>query len=143
MWKKSSSKTYTDVNKEDIWHLWEDVNNWPQWNKGIDSSQIEGPFIVGNFFKLTPKGGKEVKIVLTEIEEGSKFTDCTTFSDPDAEMYDTHVMEETSEGLRLTNTLVVTGPGQSVWIERVAQHLADNALDKMDALVQLARERNK
>ncbi|WP_052046257.1 hypothetical protein [Candidatus Paracaedibacter symbiosus] len=138
MWTRSFSKLYSDVNKEDIWHLWKDVNTWPQWNKGIDYSKMEGPFEVGNFFMLKPKGGNPVKIVLTEVKEGRKFTDCTTF--PGAEMYDTHVIEETPEGLLLSNTLVVTGPEKLLWIDRIVQNIADKVPYKMDALVNLARE---
>ena len=34
-----------------------------------------------------------------------------------AKMYDTHAMEETVEGLKFTNKLVVTGPLKWLWIK--------------------------
>ena len=81
-----------------------------------------------------------MKIALVEIDEGRKFTDCTQFFG--AKMYDTHAMEETSEGLRLTNTLVVTGPLKLLWIKLVAQKVAKTVPQEMDALVKLARDKN-
>jgi len=75
--------------------------------------------------------------MLTEIVEGHYFTDCTSFFG--AKMYDTHAMEETEEGLKLTNTLVVTGPLKWLWIKLVAQNVADTVPEEMENLVKLAR----
>ena len=140
MWTRSFSKVYPDVRKEDVWQLWTDINNWPKWHGDLDDCKMEGAFKVGNHFLLKPKGMKAVKIMLTEIEEGKKFTDCTTFFG--ARMYDTHAMEETPEGLQLTNLLVVTGPLKWLWIKLVAQNVAATAPDEMETLVNLARGRH-
>lgn len=86
---------------------------------------------------LKPKGVNPVKIVLTEINEGQNFTDCTSFFG--AKMYDTHAMEETVDGLKLTNKLVMTGPLKWLWIKLVAQNVADTVPKEMESLVQLAR----
>lgn len=137
MWIRTHSKTYQGVNKEDIWRLWIDVNHWAKWHGDLDYCKMTGPFVVGNHFILKPKGGPGVKIELIEVEEGIKFTDCTKFLG--AKMVDTHSLEETEEGLRLSNTLVVTGPLRWLWIKLVAQHVANTVPDEMDALVNLAR----
>ena len=84
---------------------------------------MEGEFEVGNHFFLKPKAAPPVKIRLTEIEKGKSFTDCTKFFG--AKMYDTHSMEETPEGLRLYNKLVVTGILKWLWIKLFAQNIAD------------------
>jgi hypothetical protein len=140
MWSRSFSKVYSGIKREDIWQLWTDINNWPKWHTDLESCKMEGGFTVGNHFLLKPKGTRAVKIVLTEIEEGKKFTDCTAFFG--ARMYDTHALEETSEGLRLTNTLVVTGPLKGLWIRLVAQNVANTVPNEMEALVNLARDRH-
>ncbi len=137
MWIRSFSKTYTGIKKKDIWRIWTDVNSWPKWHGDLDYCKMEGPFQVGNFFMLKPKGVSPFKIVLTEIEQGKKFTDCTTFFG--AKMYDTHAMEETSEGLLLSNTLVVTGPLKWLWIMLVAKNVANTVPEEMETLVNLAR----
>jgi len=140
MWIKTYSKLYQNIKKEDIWNIWTDVNNWTTWHDDLDYCKMDGPFIVGNHFILKPKGVPAVKINLVEIEVGSKFTDCTKFFG--AKMYDTHAMEQTAEGLRLTNTLSVTGPLAFLWIKLVAKNVANTVPQEMDALVKLAREKN-
>lgn len=136
-WTKSVSKVFSDIKKEDIWCLWADVNNWPRWQNDLDYCKMEGPFEVGNYFLLKPKGVKPVKIVFTEIETGKKFTDCTNFFG--AKMYDTHTIEEIPEGIKLTSTLVVTGPLKWLWVKLVAQNVADSAPKEMEALVKFAQ----
>ena len=137
MWTRTYSKTFKNIKKEIIWQIWTDVNNWPKWHGDLEYCKLEGAFVVGNHFMLKPKGVKAFKIALTHIEEGRKFTDCTPFFG--AKMYDTHELEETPDGLRLTNTLVVTGPLKFLWIKLVAQNVADSVPHEMEALVELAR----
>lgn len=140
MWIKTYSKTYKDIKREDIWNIWTDVNNWPQWHSDLEYCKMKDAFEVGNHFILKPKGVSPVKIFITELEKGYKFTDCTKFFG--AKMYDTHAMEETKEGLRLTNTLVVKGPLKRLWIKLVAQNVAETVPEEMESLVSLARKRN-
>jgi hypothetical protein len=141
MWSKSFSKVYSGVSWQAVWQLWTDINNWPKWHGDLEYCRLEGPFAVGNHFILKPKGVRPVKIVLTEIEAGRKFTDCTIF--PGAKMFDTHALEETSQGLKLTNTVVVTGPLKWLWIKLVAQNVANTVPDEMEALVILARGKHE
>jgi Polyketide cyclase / dehydrase and lipid transport len=137
MWSKTYSKTFQGIKKEDIWRIWTDVNNWSQWHGDLDYCKIDGPFEAGNHFMLKPKGMRPVKIKLTGVKVGHSFTDCTSF--PGAKMIDTHALEETADGLKLTNTLVVTGPLKWLWIKLVAQNVANTVADEMQALVDLAR----
>ncbi|MBS0272547.1 MAG: SRPBCC family protein [Proteobacteria bacterium] len=137
MWTKTYSKTFINVRKKDIWRLWTNVNQWDQWHEDLDYCKMEGPFIVGNHFMLKPKGTSPVRIELTEVEEERKFTDRTKFFG--AKMYDVHTVEETEEGVRLTNTLIVTGPLKFLWVKLVAQNVAKTVPQDMEALVTLAR----
>lgn len=137
MWVRSHSKIYQGIKKEDVWRLWIDVNNWHKSHKDLDYCKMDGPFVVGNYFLLKPKGAPVFKIELVEIEENKKFTDCTKFFG--AKMYDTHELEETKEGLRITNTLRVTGWLKFLWIKLVAKNVAATAPQEMDAVVHLAR----
>ncbi len=140
MWERTYSKTFTGIKKEDIWSIWTDVNSWPKWHDDLDYCKLDGEFEVGNHFMLKPKGVRPVKITLTDINQGTSFTDCTTF--PGAKMHDTHALEETREGLKLTNILKVTGPLKWLWIKLVAQNVADTVPEEMEALVTLARRGN-
>lgn len=141
MWTRTHTKIYSGIKREDVWRLWTDVNNWPKWHSDLDYCRLEGPFKAGNFFMLKPKGIRPVKIDLMEIDEGHFFTDRTHFFG--ANMIDTHALEETSDGLKLTNTLTVTGPLKWLWIKLVAQNVADTVPNDMEALVNLARKINE
>lgn len=90
---------------------------------------------------LKPKGMKPVKIMITEINNGWSFTDCTSFLG--AKMFDTHAMEETDEGLKLSNTVVVTGPLRWLWVKLVASNVANSAQQETEALVKLVANQNE
>lgn len=140
MWTKTYTKIFQGINRQDIWRIWTDVNSWPLWHTDLDYCKLEGEFAVGNHFMLKPKGINPVKIVLTEINEGYHFTDCTSFFG--AKMYDTHFAEDTKDGLKLTNKLVVTGPLKWLWIKLVAQNVANSVPEEIENLVKLARGEN-
>ncbi|MBM3610216.1 MAG: polyketide cyclase [Alphaproteobacteria bacterium] len=137
MWIRKYQKTFKNIKRKDIWRIWTDINLWPTWHGDLEHCKLEGRFEVGNHFFLKPKRMKAVKIMLTEINEGYSFTDCTTFLG--AKMYDTHAMEETKDGLKITNTLVVTGPLKWLWIKLVAQNVADTIPEETEALIKRAR----
>jgi hypothetical protein len=140
MWTRTHSKFYSNVSPEVIWKIWIDINNWSSWHGDLDYCKLEGDFKVGNHFMLKPKGVPAVKIVLTEINEGQSFTDCTKFLG--AKMYDTHSMEVKDGGVLLSNKLVVTGLLKWLWIKLVAKNVADTVSDEMDALVHLAQKKD-
>lgn len=141
MWKKKFSKSYEGVSGETVWKIMTDINNWPDWHKGLESCHIEGDFKVGNHFILKPKGGREVKIKLTEINKGTSFTDCTKF--PGAKMWDTHTLEEKEGKLLVSNSLHVTGPLKWLWIKLVANKVASSIEEKIDTLINLAKKEGK
>lgn len=138
MWIRTYSKIIKGVKQEDIWRIWTDINNWPTWHDDLDYCKLEGAFVVGQHFFLKPKGVRPVKILITEINEGHSFTDCTSFLG--AKMYDTHAIVNTPKGLELTNTLVVTGPLKWLWIKLVAQNVADSIPRETEALIKRAKD---
>jgi len=125
MWTKTHSILTKDVSKAQIWKLFADVNNWHTWDEGIEYARLDGAFEKGNHFMLKPKGGPEVKVTLLETTKDRHFLDVTAF--PLAKMYDNHTFEETSEGLKITNTISVKGLLAFLWIKLVAQNIV-NAL---------------
>lgn len=137
MWEKSYSKIYKDVNKEQIWQIWADVNNYPKWHDDLDYCKLDGEFAVGNYFMLKPKGVRPFKVIITELIKNQKFVDCTHFCG--AKMFDIHELEETPEGLCISNTIKVTGILSCLWVKLVAKNVAQSAPKETDALVNLAR----
>jgi len=136
MWTQSHSTTTTAATKEQLWKLFADVNNWHQWDEGVEFAKLDGKFEQGNHFILKPKGGPKVKIKLVETIENQKFVDCTTF--PLAKMYGEHLFEETPQGLKLTTTMKVTGPLGFLWRKLVAQGIADAIPHEMQQQIEHA-----
>ena len=136
MWTKSFSKVYPNITREAVWNIWQDVNNYTTWHDDLDYCRLEGEFKVGNFFRLKPTGAPEFKVVLTEINKNHSFTDCTKFFG--AKMYDTHELEDTADGVRISNTIKVTGPLAFLWTKLVAKNVAASAPKEADAIAKLA-----
>jgi len=123
MWTKRHSVITKEVTKEQMWKLFANVNNWHTWDQGIEFAKLDGKFEKGNFFTLRPKGGPNVKVELLETIENKMFLDVTKF--PLAKMYDQHTFEETSQGLKITNTITVKGILGILWRKIVAQKIVD------------------
>jgi polyketide cyclase/dehydrase/lipid transport protein len=74
MWAYEHS-VETTATSEALWHHWSDMAMWPQWNDGIETIDVEGPFEVGTAFTMTPPGDEPIRMRLTEIKRGESFTD--------------------------------------------------------------------
>ena len=134
MWIQIHSVVAKDIRVEDIWNAWIDVNSWTEWHSGLEYCKLSDDFAVGNYFLLKPKGAREVKIQLTEVEKNKSFTDCTTFFG--AKMFDTHIIEKKKSGsILLTNKIVVEGPLTWLWVKLVAQNVANSTPNDLESLI--------
>lgn len=79
MWVRTYTKIYQNVSVKDIWNRWADIDNWHEWNPGVEYCKLQGSFAKGSFFVLKPKGAPLAQIELIEVEKGKRFIDCTTF----------------------------------------------------------------
>lgn len=138
MWSKSYSTITKEVSKEQLWKLFADVNNWHTWDDGIEYTSMNGPFEQGIIFLLKPKGGPKVKVQLTEVSKPTAFTDVTFF--PLAKMYDAHLFEETPDGLKITNTITVTGLLGFLFVKLVASDIVNKL--PADVQKQIAAAKN-
>ncbi len=138
MWAKSHSIVTKAVTKEQMWQLYADVNNWPNWDKSVEFAQLEGSFEQGNHFLFQPKGGPKMKILIFETVEHEKFVDLTTF--PLAKMYGEHLLEETAAGLKITTTMKMKGILGWLWIKLVAQKIVDDLPADMEMQIQVASQ---
>ncbi len=139
MWQRTHQKIFKGLQAADVWRVWTDVNRWAEWHGDLDFCTLEGPFEAGQTFTLKPAGGKPVQIRLTHVDPGHSFTDCTSF--PGASMTDTHTLESLPEGVRMTNTVKVTGPLGWFWVFLVARHVARTVPEDMESMVRLIRSR--
>ena len=74
MWEYEYSLE-TSADRGALWRHWADMAAWPQWNDGIETIDVDGPFAVGTTFVMTPPGDEPIRMRLVEIEPGTSFTD--------------------------------------------------------------------
>jgi uncharacterized protein YndB with AHSA1/START domain len=92
-----------------LWRCWADVARWPDWNAGVESIQIDGPFQVGTTFTMTPPGDDPVTLRLAEVVPGERFTDQADGGD--FVVTTMHRLEPTVGGrTRITYRTEITGP---------------------------------
>lgn len=128
--------TTTTASRARIWALWTDINNWSQWNAGVEASALVGPFVAGARFSMTPTGQEAMTSRLVRVEEGVAFVDETVLDDISVTVE--HRIESLGEGqLRIVYSASVTGPGA----EHVGAMVTEDFDDVLAALVQLAEGR--
>jgi hypothetical protein len=138
MWRKEFSQIYSEVTKEHIWEQWENVTQWPQWDTELEYCQLDQPFVAGNHFILKAKGGPKVKVILSRVEPLKRFTDYCHFIG--AKMIDDHFLEETPQGLRITNIISMTGPLAFLWWWLVGRKVASSVPVQTENLVKYVQQ---
>lgn len=64
-----------NASREAIWFKMVDFKTWPSWDTGMKSVHFDAPLKNGSRGKITPKGGAEADLVVTEFVEGESYTD--------------------------------------------------------------------
>ncbi|MBC6109990.1 SRPBCC family protein [Pedobacter fastidiosus] len=113
MIQKTFSVTTKEVNKEQIWKLMSNVNQWKNWDTSVEKSELKGNFETGSHFLFKPKGGPDINIKLIEVIPYAYFKDETVF--PLAKMNGEHWYEETADGLKITITMTMRGVLSFLW----------------------------
>ncbi len=107
MWEYEHS-VETTAASEELWRHWSDMATWPQWNAGIETIDVEGPFEVGTSFTMTPPGDEPIRMRLVEIRPGESFTD--EMDAGDFVVRTQHRLEPTATGLtRIVYRTEITG----------------------------------
>lgn len=97
MWQKTHTTLATDVSAEQVWKVWSDINNRPQWDLDTEWAELKGEFKTGAVFHFKPKGGPKLSMTITECTANQSFTDC--FKIPFARLYGIHRLEPNANGL--------------------------------------------
>ncbi|MBS0289850.1 MAG: polyketide cyclase [Proteobacteria bacterium] len=139
MWLKSYSTTVLGIEPHQIWKIWSDIPKRPAWDDDTEWAKADGSFEKGTTITMKPKGWpKAVTMKIVECTPNQSFTDYTKFLL--AELYGTHHMEKTDQGLKLTTSIKVVGPLSWVWRKIVAEEILATLPHQTDMLIKLARE---
>jgi len=94
----------TTAQAAQIWALWQDVNNWPRWDVGLEHCAIEGDFVAGNTFTLQPHGAPSaIRAELIEVKPHQGFTDETRL--PFGVLRARHAFTADTDGNKVTHTI--------------------------------------
>jgi hypothetical protein len=74
MWEYEHS-VETSATPQALWQHWSDMATWPEWNEGVETIDVEGPFAVGTIFTMTPPGQEPIRMRLVDVRPEESFTD--------------------------------------------------------------------
>ena len=137
MFTRTHSTTVSDLNAEQLWKVWSDVNQWHRWQDDIEFARLDGPFRPGATFKFKPKGGPTIDIELTRVEPNAAFTDLTRF--PLARMLDSHELIERDGALEVRTTITLSGPLAFLWRKLVVDKIVSDLPGQTERLLRYAR----
>ena len=133
-------KTTTEVAPEALWKVLADLENWPQWDTELESTQWLNR--ERRTFRLKPKGAGAVTITVAVHEEGSVWTDRAHF--PLAVLDNEHRLAKLpSGGTELSTTITLRGPLAGLWDKVVVKAMADGQAAPTLAMIEYARTRSK
>jgi uncharacterized protein YndB with AHSA1/START domain len=108
MWEYEHS-IETGASANAVWRCWSDLAAWPEWNDGIEEISVDGPFVAGTTFTMTPPGDEPVELRLVEVVPGELFAD--EMNAGDFVVRTEHRLEPAAAGrTRITYRTVITGP---------------------------------
>ena len=108
MWEYEHSAE-TTVPRETLWRSWSDPNRWPEWNPGIETFELDGPFAPGTTFRMTSPDGDTVELRFVEIVDGELWSD--VFLGDGFEVLTQHRLDPLPSGAtRVVYRTEITGP---------------------------------
>jgi hypothetical protein len=135
MWEYEYSAE-TTPSRDALWRHWSDVLAWPRWNAGIETITIDGPFEAGTTFTMTPPGEDPVKMTLTEVVPGSRFTDLADGGS--FQVITEHRLEEAGPLTRIVYRTEITGPDADQIGPEIGPQITADFPDVVAALIKLA-----
>jgi hypothetical protein len=125
------------VSPADAWKkAYADAIAWPIWNTELKSAKLDGPLRLGANAKIVFKTGLRLRFEVVEFEEGRLFTDEARL--PGARMGHRHLVEPTSDGSRLTNTIYIEGRLAQLWRRVLGPRAAKALPGAQGRIVELA-----
>lgn len=123
MWTHEES-IETSASTEQVWKLFADVARWKDWNAGIESIQIHGPFEAGTTFTMQPPGQDAINSTLIDVKPNEGFTDETIIGETCVLVRHTLISLATGKTKIIYGT-EITGPNAEEFGPMVTADFAD------------------
>jgi hypothetical protein len=114
MWSTSHALDVPGQTADAIWTAaYADAAAWPRWNRALASARLDGPLAAGTRARVRFRTGLRLTFAVVEAQAGRSFTDEARL--PGARMGHRHELEPIPGGVRLRNTIYLTGPLARAW----------------------------
>ncbi len=114
----------TSASPARVWEIFADVARWKDWNAGIETIQIHGPFAVGTTFTMQPRGQDAINSTLIEVKPDAGFTDETVVDDTRVTV--SHKLVPLPSGnTKIIYSTEIIGPGAAEFGPMVTGDFAD------------------
>ena len=127
----------TDADPATLWRYWSDVTTWPTWNAGVREVSIEGPFAAGTAFTMTGPDGEPIRMTLTDVVPGERFTD--VMDGGDVVVTTVHRLEPVGGRTRVVYRTEITGSAVDVVGPELGPAITADFPEVLDALVAAAQ----
>jgi uncharacterized protein YndB with AHSA1/START domain len=75
-WEEQRS-AMSPASREQIWAVWSDAERWSEWNSGVRSATLDGPFAAGTKGRLRPASGPTGSIEIVELQPNARWVTVT------------------------------------------------------------------
>jgi uncharacterized protein YndB with AHSA1/START domain len=135
MWTHEES-IETSATPARVWKFFADVAQWKNWNAGIETIQIHGPFKAGTTFTMRPPGQDAINSTLIEVKPNESFTDETLVDE--TRVVVSHKLQPLASGnTKIIYSTEITGPGA----EELGPMITSDFADVLASLKRLAEQR--
>lgn len=97
----------TSATPSQIWHVWQDVKNWKNWDHDLEASGLNGTFQAGTTGYLKFKDSQQLSTILTHVETLKMFVQEAKL--PLASVVMTHLIDNVKGKTQVTIKTEVRG----------------------------------
>lgn len=118
-----------------VWELFSNVERWEDWNAGIESIELHGPFAEGTTFTMQSAGQDALRSTLIEVRPNESFTD-ETIVDETRVLVSHRLVPLPSGHTKIIYSTQITGPGAA----EIGPMVTSDFPDVLAALKNLAEQ---
>jgi len=137
MWVHTFSEI-TDVPISQLWNVLADISRWPEIHTQIESIAVDGTSQRGTQFKLKPKGGPRLSIVVDRFERPNVYADLCSM--PLAKMRTTRSLLPKDQMTEIRVTIEIFGLLTPLWSRIVGRRHSQGLAAQTKRFIARARE---
>ena len=127
----------TSASADVIWKLWENVQDWPSWDKELKWVSINGPFIEGQTGKLKQKGAPVSRFKIIKCIPCKQFTDVAKL--PFSQLIFDHYLTIENDKTIVTHHILIKGPLSWIFQKLLGPKLSKGLDQALPQLIKKAK----